>query len=319
MKGKPASKSKARAAPRKPQRIDVHHHIVPPAYISSVGPQRDFVGTWSPAMALEDMDKGGTATSVTCIYAGGALAGHPNARGIARNCNDYAATMVRDFPGRFGMFATLPLPDVEGSLREIVYALDVLKADGVYSQTSYGMKWLGDPAFAPIWEELDRRKAVVFVHPHAPDCCAGLLPGIPPSAIEYPADTTRCIASLLFSGTAVRFPDVRFIFSHGGGTVPFLIERFTRLARRKDHAARLPRGVLHELRKFHYELAQAAHPMAVSSLRHMVSVSQMLFGTDYPYRTTVDIAKGLIRCGFSAAELAAVNRGNALKLFPRFK
>jgi predicted TIM-barrel fold metal-dependent hydrolase len=165
---------------------------------------------------------------------------------------------------------------------------------------------------------MNRRKAAVFMHPHAPDCCAGLIPGIPPSAIEYPADTTRTIASLLFSGTAGRCPHVRFIFSHGGGTLPFLIERFTRLAKRKDHAVTLPKGPIPEIRRFYYELAQAAHPFAVSSIRQLIPLSQLLFGTDYPYRTTADIVKGLGKCGFSARELEAVNRGNALKLFPRF-
>src|SRR5205085_4081192 len=135
---------------------------------------------------------------------GGALAGHPDARRISRECNQYAAQMGRDYPGRFGMFATLPLPDIDGSVAEARYALDTLKADGIYTQTSYADKWLGDGHYAPLWEELDRRRAVVFVHPHAPECCAGLLPGIPPAVIEYTADTTRTIASLVFSGTVVR-------------------------------------------------------------------------------------------------------------------
>ena len=319
---RPTAKAKSRGASktasRQPKRIDVHHHIVPPAYARSAGPARDFLASWSPETALEDMDRGGTHTAITCIYAGGALAGRPDAAGIARECNEYAARMASDYPGRFGLFATLPMPDVDASLREAAYALDELQADGIYLQTSYGNRWLGDEAFWPLWRELNRRRAVVFMHPHAPDCCAGILPGIPPAVIEYPADTTRAIASLVFSGTASRCPDVRFIFSHAGGTLPFLIERFTRLAARKDMAARLPRGVLPELKRFYYELAQAAHPMAVASLRQLVSVSQILFGTDYPYRTTVDIARGLAKCGFSESELARINRGNALKLFPRF-
>src|SRR3954466_14543169 len=142
---KKAASRKAGKPAAKPRRIDLHHHIVPPSYIKSVGPQRDFVGSWSPELALEDMDKGGTQTAITCIYAGGALAGHPNARGIARDCNEFAAQMHRDRPGRFGMFATLPMPDVEESLEEIAYSFDTLKADGVYLQTSYANKWLGDP------------------------------------------------------------------------------------------------------------------------------------------------------------------------------
>ncbi len=312
---------KRRAAAKAPKvqtkRIDVHHHIVPPSY-KSVGPDRPFLDSWSPQAALEDMDRGGTQTAITCIYSGGALAGRPDAARIARDCNDYATRLSTDYPGRFGVFATLPMPDVDACLRETAYALDELKADGVYMQTSYGNKWLGDESFAPLWQELNRRRAVVFMHPHAPDCCAGILPGIPPATLEYAADTTRAIASLVFSGTASRCPDVRFIFCHAGGTMPFIIERFTRLAQRKDMASRLPHGVLHELKRFYYECAQAAHPMAMSSLRQLVAVSQILFGTDYPYRTTVDIAKGLAKCGFSDTELARINRDNALKLFPRF-
>ncbi len=308
----------AKAPKREPRRIDVHHHIVPPSY-RSVGPDRPFLDSWSPQAALEDMDRGGTQTSITCIYSGGAFAGRPDAARIARDCNEYATRLSVDHPGRFGVFATLPMPDVDACLREVGYALDELKADGVYMQTSYGNKWLGDPSFAPLWKELNRRRAVVFMHPHAPDCCAGILPGIPPATIEYAADTTRAIASLVFSGTASLCPDVRFIFCHAGGTMPFIVERFTRLAQRKDMAAKLPHGVLHELKRFHYECAQAAHPMAMSSLRQLVAVSQILFGTDDPYRTTVDIAKGLAKCGFSDAELARIDRGNALKLFPRFR
>jgi predicted TIM-barrel fold metal-dependent hydrolase len=306
--------------PRKasPRRIDVHHHIVPPAY-KALGPARDFVATWTPEVALEDMDKSGTETAITCIYAGSALAGHPEARRVARECNEYAARLGDDHPGRFGMFATLPFPDVDGCLREIEYALDVLKADGIYTQTSYGKQYLGDEAFAPIWDELNRRKAVVFAHPHTPEVCEDLIPGVPGPIIEYGTDTTRAIASLLFSGTATRTPDLDFIFCHAGGTMPFIIERFTRLAKRKDHAERLPRGVLPELRRFYYEVAQAAHPGAMRSFLELAKVSQLLFGTDFPYRTARDIAGGLAKCGFSAKELQAIDRGNALRLFPRFR
>jgi 6-methylsalicylate decarboxylase len=312
------AKRPAKASKPSPQRIDVHHHIVPPAY-KALGPARDFVATWTPEMALEDMDKAGTATAITCIYAGSALAGHPEARRVARECNDYAAQLGRDYPGRFGMFATLPFPDVEGCLAEIEYAFDVLEADGVYTQTSYGRQYLGDPAFAPVWEELNRRKSIVFAHPHTPEVCEDLIPGVPGPIIEYGTDTTRAIASLVFSGTASRLPDLRFIFCHAGGTMPFIIERFTRLAKRKDHAEKLPKGVLHELKRFYYECAQAAHPGAMSSLLQLVKVSQILFGTDFPYRTAGDIAGGLAKCGFDDKALQAIHRGNALRLFPRFR
>jgi predicted TIM-barrel fold metal-dependent hydrolase len=327
---RPAAKKKAKARPKakpSPLRIDVHHHIAPPSYVQALGPDALYNGSegsrratyeWNPGMAIDDMDEGGTRTAITSIYSGSAIAGHPDARRIARDVNEFAAQMARDYPGRFGHFATLPMPDVDGCLEEIAYALDVLKLDGVDFRTSYGKQYLGDPAFTPIYEELNRRKAIVYTHPHEPDFLEGLIPGVPGSAIEFCTDTTRTIASLVFSGTASRFPNVRFIFSHGGGTMPFIIERFTRLARRKDLAEKLPKGVLYELKKFYYEVAQAAHPGALSSLTGLVPLSQVLFGTDFPYRSAKEIGKGLTDYGFKGAELAAINRGNAAKLFPRF-
>ena len=145
--------------------------------------------------------------------------------------------------------------------------------------------------------------------PTAANCCRNLVPDIPPAVIEYGTDTTRTIASLLFSGAAARFPDIRFIFSHAGGTMPFLTERFARLPlTNKDLESRVPKGVVYELRKFHYDTAQAAHPMALASLLKLVPVSQVLFGTDFPFRTSADQVNGLIEYGFSAGDLRAIER-----------
>ena len=303
-----------------PHRIDVHHHLLPPRYMAAVASRRPGPAPeWSPARSIEDMDRNGVATAITSIvqpsvwFGDSAVAG-----GLAREVNEYAARMMADFPGRFGMFATVPLPDVEGSLREIAYALDVLHADGIGFMTSYGDRWLGDPAFAPVFEELNRRKAVVYTHPTTPACCARLVRGVPPSTIEFATDTTRTIASLLFGGTASRFRDVRFIFSHGGGTLPFLTGRFIRLATdNKEAAARLPNGPVPELRRFYYELAQAAHPAALAALLELVPVSQVLLGTDFPFRSGAEVLDGLSRHGFGAAERRAIERDNALALLPR--
>jgi len=320
-------KSRATAKPAGPRRIDVHHHFAPPKYVKDLGAENLFNGSagsrratydWTPSMSLEDMDRGGTQTAITSVYAASAVGSHPQARRIARETNEYAAQMGRDYPGSFGSFALLPLPDVEGSLREIEYALDVLKADGVFMMTSYGNKWLGDPAFVPVFEELNRRKAIVYTHPHEPAATEGILPEIPPSVIEFGTDTTRTIASMLFSGNASRFPNVRMIFSHAGGTMPFILERFTRVAALPNHVAKFPRGALHEIRKFYYEIAQASHPYAMSSLRSFMPVSQILFGTDFPYRTSADMGRGLVKSGFATREIAAINHGNAARLFPRF-
>ena len=192
---------------------------------------------------------------------------------------------------------------MEGALREIDHAFGVLKADGVVMMTNVNDQWLGDVAFAPVFEELNRRKAIVYVHPTVATCCRNLVPDVPGSMIEFGTDTTRTIASLLFSGTSARCPNVRFLFSHAGGTMPYITERFTRLAMRPDLAAKLPKGVMHELKRFFFDTAQAAHPMALNSLRELVAVSQIIFGTDYPYRTATETAKGIAGCGFSAAQM----------------
>jgi predicted TIM-barrel fold metal-dependent hydrolase len=240
------------------------------------------------------------------------------ARTLARKLNEYGATMAKDHPGRFGLFACISPPDVQGSLKEIEYALDTLKADGIGLMTSYQDKYLGDPSFAPVYEELNRRKAVIYVHPTTPDCCRGLVPGIPPGSIEYATDSTRTIAHVVFSGTATKFPDIRWIFSHSGGTLPFLTSRFVRLAQEKKPAF-LPNGPLPEFRKFNYELAQGNTPGQIAALLKMVSISQVLYGTDYPFRDGAEVNQGIADWGFSAADLRAIEFENARKLLPGLK
>ena len=307
------------AAASKPRRIDIHHHILPPAYMSAIATRR--LGTsvqWSPEKSLAEMDQSGIATAVLSLIQPGVWLGDAGqARALARDANDYAARMVNDHPGRFGQFATLPLPDAEGSLREIEYALDTLKAEGIGLMTSYGTKYLGDAAFAPVWEELNRRKAVVYTHPLVPDCCRNLVPSVPTGAVEFATDTTRTVAGLLFSGTAARFPDIRWIFSHGGGTVPFLLSRLQREEQEmKERDKRLPKGLAYELAKFHYDTAQANHPGALGALTRIAPVSQILFGSDYPFRSGAEVVGGL-GAYFKGKELRAVERGNALRLVPR--
>ena len=232
-------------AQARPGRIDVHHHFAPAFHRDALGTKRGGAWpTWSPQLSLEEMDKNGIATAILSAVQPGTWFGKAEeSRPLVRQLNDYGATLVRDHSGRFGLFACITPPDVEGSLKEIEYGLDTLKADGISLFTSYGTQYLGDPSFAPVYAELNRRKALVYVHPIAPDCCKALVPGIPVGAIEYATDTTRSIAHLVFSGTATQFPDIRWIFSHSGGTLPFLTGRFTRLADERKPAF-LPDGPL---------------------------------------------------------------------------
>jgi predicted TIM-barrel fold metal-dependent hydrolase len=307
-----------------PHRIDVHNHIAPPNYIAELarkGQVQAGLQGWTPAKAIEDMDQAGVATSITSISPPGIWFGDDAAaRRLARECNDYAARLAADHPGRFGIFVNLPLPDVEGSLREIEYGFDTLKADGVCFYTSYGDKWLGDPAFAPVYEELNRRKAVAYTHPISANCCRNIMPGIGDGAIEWGTDTTRAITRMVFGGTAARYPEIRMIFSHAGGTMPFLVERFINMAKGRQYAAQLPQGFLAAAKKFYYDTAQTSNPAAMSALTKVVPMSQIVFGTDFPYRTAIEHVKGLAECGvFSAKELAAIDRENALTLLPRYR
>ena len=314
----------AQPADTKPFRIDVHHHLSPPTYVtaSNAGGFGDpLMKNWTIEKSLADMDKAGIATAMLSVTTPAVnFTTGDAARKLCRESNEYGTKLVADYPGRFGNFAMLPLTDAEGSLRELAYALDTLKADGIALMTSYGDKWLGDPLFLPVMEELNRRRAVVYTHPTTANCCGNLIPDVPDSIIEWGTDTTRTIASLVFSGAAARFPDMRIIFSHGGGTLPFLTERFQRLPQaNKNLAARLPNGVEAELKRFYYDTAQAAHPYALASLTRLIPISQIVFGTDFPYRTAIDHVKGLTDYGFSASDLQAIDRDNALRLLPKLR
>jgi predicted TIM-barrel fold metal-dependent hydrolase len=313
----------ARAAETRPQRIDVHHHLSPPTYVAAAN--ANHVGeapmrNWTVDKSLDDMDKAGVATAMLSITTPGVnfIAGEP-ARGLSRECNEYAAKLIADHPGRFGSFAMVPLTDTDGALREIEYALGTLKADGIGLLTSYGDKWLGHPSFLPVMDELNRRKALVYTHPTTANCCVNLVKTQQPAMIEFGTDTTRTIADIIFSGNAVKFRDISWIFSHAGGTMPMLLDRFVRNAFLDPNAKQaVPDGTLAELRRFYYDTAQTANKPAMLALSAIVPVSQIVFGTDFPYRTSIDHVNALRDCGvFSEAQLAEIERGNALKLLPR--
>jgi predicted TIM-barrel fold metal-dependent hydrolase len=302
------------------KRIDLHHHFSPPAWVTEVtgNPLLNQANTkWSIQQSLDDMDQGGVATAVISVTNPGLWFGDANqAIRLARGCNEYGAQMVSDHPGRFGLFAAMPLPDIDATLKEIAYAYDTIKADGISLFTSYGDRWLGDESFRPVMEELNRRKAVVAVHPTAADCCRNLnyaaVAGV--NAIEYGTDTTRAIMNLTFNGDAVRYPDIRYIWSHAGGSVPFFAGRIERAAgRARDQ---MPDGFTAELKKFYYDTAGAANRGALISLLELVDASHIVFGTDYPPGgASSAVAQAIADTRlFSAADLQAIDRGNAVRL-----
>lgn len=305
-------------------RFDLHHHYVSPLWLAALTDQRTklvFPGyetfkRWAPSAAIEAMDKGGVACSVLSTTTPGIWFGdRTQTKQLARDMNEYGASLAAEYKGRFGLFAVLPLPSVDDSLAEIEYALDVLHADGISVLSSYGTKWLGDADFAPIWSELNRRKAVVYSHATAPDCCRGLMPGLDPTTIEFNTDTSRTIVSLIESGTVARNPDIRFVFSHAGGTMPALAGRYLRAeASARSLAAEAPMNSrLWHLRRFFYDTAGSANPVQMTALKMIVSSAQIVFGTDFPWSTPQQIAAGLAGCGFSEDELVGISRDNALR------
>ena len=307
-----------------PYRIDVHHHIVPPAWLNAMDVigRSDFpLKSWSVQKTIEDMDKGGVATSITSPTTPQVTPlGKDVAVKITRESNEYAKKLETDHKGRFGTFAMLPMPHIEESLKEIAYAFDTLKVDGVGLMTSYNDKWLGHAQFAPVWEELNRRKATVYTHPTSPNCCANLVQGVPDYMIEFGTDTARTIASLILSGTSQKYKDINWIWSHGGGALTAFAERFlVQVVSIPPYRGKITREVMEgELKRFYYDTAQISGAVTLEALSKLVPVSQIVYGTDFPYRTASDHSKG-VTAFFKGDDLKKVDRDNALRLLPRLK
>jgi 6-methylsalicylate decarboxylase len=306
----------------RPGRIDVHHHFGSPAWISMTSTKKtQGYQTWqpyTPARAIEDMDRGGVTTSMISITTPGIWFGNlEETRSMARRENEYGAKMVSDHKDRFSLFAVLPLPDVEASLREIEYAFDTLKAEGVGLLSNWGNKWLADESFKPVLDELNRRKAIVYTHGAAPSCCGGsYVPGVPETTIEYNTDVSRTIVSLISSGTASRTPDIRYILSHGGGTITALTGRFLGNEATADNLAAKPKldSRLYHLRRFYYDTAASTNPVNIQSLKMLVGTSQIVFGTDHPFGNSANIAAALQKVGLTADELRGIDRDNAVRM-----
>jgi predicted TIM-barrel fold metal-dependent hydrolase len=243
--------------------------------------------------------------------------------------NEYGARLVSDHRGRFGLLAALPMPDVRASLREIEYVFDALKADGVGLLTSYGNRWLGDAAFQPVFDELNRRRAVVYSHPITAPCCHDVLPGTGSHVLEWNTDTSRAIWNMINDGqfgpsrlsAATRCPNVTFIWSHAGGTLLGLIQRFLGAASSADSLAQTPEpnSRLYHLRRFYYDTAVSANPIQMTALKSLVGGSQILFGSDFPFVSPLDTIQGLQKSGLSADELRGIEGENALRIFPKWK
>jgi predicted TIM-barrel fold metal-dependent hydrolase len=293
--------------------IDVHHHFVPPGGTAN--------RPWSPEMSLEQMDKFGIGVAILSMTQNGDLLynGTEKGRAAVRAGNEYGARLMQQHPTKFGLMGGIPMPDLEGSLKEVAYAYDMLKVDAVaiYTNDNKG-RWPGDPYFEPLWQELNWRNAIVYMHPLAPTCCGSLQYGPSASMLEYDFDVTRGVASIVVNGVMFRYPNIRFITVHSGGTVPMLAGRMNdRLPRGSEKY--LPNGLYAELRKWYYDIAHASFPWPYAAMKAFMPESQILFGTDYapePIESTVEQLPGLkLPRAFEQMML----RGNAERLFPRFK
>jgi predicted TIM-barrel fold metal-dependent hydrolase len=312
-----------------PHKIDVHHHIFPSEYLAAVrrlGVKEEGGGIpfpdWSPEMAIEQMDRRGIQAAVASVSSPGVWFGDAaGARDLARLCNEALAALVRKHPSRFGAFASLPLPDTDAAVAEAVYALDTLRCDGVALLASVDDRFLGDPGFEELMQELNRRKAVAFVHPNVHSTSRQLGLGIPETLFEFIADTTRAVLNLVLSGTLERYPDIRWILSHAGGAVPFLAWRWTLADHDPRYRQRVPQGVLAYLRRLYYDTTLSTSPYALKPVMDLAGPSQILFGSDIPYAPPPIVAAEVEALEhldvFDAESRAAMEETNALALFPR--
>jgi predicted TIM-barrel fold metal-dependent hydrolase len=307
--------------------VDFHHHFNPPFLVTAAAGNR--VGAngglnWETSYSLDDMDKAGIGRAIISPPTGFAERTDidPKARApMIRKVNDYGAELVRDHPGRYFQLVYMPLPDVDAALKEIEYGFSALKVVGVGFATSYGEKYASDASFAPVFEELNRRKAIAYFHPLAAACCTRVIPEFPAEAnlLEIPYDTARTVMGFLFSGAFRRYPDVKWVFSHSGGAMPMFAGRFNRLLQTTDVSKFAPEGINAEFKKLYYETANASSPPTIAALMKFAPLSQVLFGSDHPYVSDVDNIADLKSCGLSGREMNAILYENAERLVPQLK
>ena len=304
------------------ERIDVHQHVVPPDYARWLRAKgvEDAAGRalpdWEVSAALEMMDRHEIATAILSVSTPGTSPGEPaEAADMARAVNEFSASVVREFPGRFGFFGTVPLPYVELAIAEVQHALDDLHADGVTLLANNSGTYLGVAEFDPLMAELDARGAVAFVHP-------ANLPGpsvdsIPPFAADFLLDTSRAAFNLVRNDVIRRYPRIRFILSHAGGFVPYAAHRFALTI-----AADTGRGlnaILDDFRSFYFDIALSGSPAALPSLLQFAQRDHVLFGTDWPFAPAAAVSYFTGQFdkwdGLAAEQRTAIDSTNARKLF----
>jgi 6-methylsalicylate decarboxylase len=309
-------------------KIDVHFHLIPQFYRDAVyeagnGPAIGRYPDWTPALALELMDRHGIALALMSLAQPGVgFLPADKAASFARKCNDYTAELIATHPARFGCFGLVPMHDIDAAIAEARYCLETLRFDGISLFASYGEKFLGDALFDPLLSYLDARAAVVHIHPSLHPSSKSLDLRWPGFMIEYVFDTTRAAVNLLFTGALERFADIRFILSHAGGTLPYVAWRLS-VAPMID--ARLQQRTREDifagLKSFWYDNALASGPQSMAALSHIAAPERIVFGSDWPFcneRVVREEVADFTAPGFLPPDaLATIARDNALKLFPR--
>ena len=295
-------------------RIDVHHHVVPPQFQSTTPMPVKVPSTEEQLGRLEEF---GVAAAVTSITPRILDANPGHIRSVVRACNEFQATLIRDHPSRFGSFAALPLPDVDGALEEVAYALDVLKLDGIGLFSNQGGRYLGDPVFDEVFAELNRRQAVIFVHPAHCEAPEHTNLHAPDAIVEYVFDTTRAVVNLLYNGTLQRFPSVKMIFSHGAGAAPYLLTRITGM---DNNPKAQVNDCVETMRSLYYDTTSATMHGALRCIQELAGVSHVVWGTDMPFlhgdRLRSEIHHWDDYDGFDAPAKRAIEHDNTLRLLP---
>jgi len=309
------------------QTIDTHQHILPDFFWQATENSNAPIGglaplRWSKETAISFMDDAGINVAIVSLSTPGVHTGDASkARALARRCNEFSAELVRSRPDRFGGFACLPLPVVDGSLEELSYALDILRLDGFVLFTNSNSVYLGDATLEPIFEELERRKTVVYVHPNpSPDAVAHSL-RLPDNLLDFPTDTNRTVAQMHYTNRFARTPNVKYIFSHAGGSIPYLAARFAII----DEMGFIPggeqRGTAADMfRRIYWDTALAASDPVLRMLRDVAGMNQVLYGTDFPYLRrdlAVSTKQRIVQSSeLNDTEKQGILAGNALRLFP---
>lgn len=308
--------------------IDTHQHLLPDFFWEETENASAPVGglaplRWSKEATISFMDDAGIDIAVLSLSTPGVHTGDgAKASALARRCNEFLAELVRARPDRFRGFACLPLPDVDASLVELSYVLDVLHIDGLVLFTNSNGVYLGDPTLEPVFEELERRKTVVFVHPNpSPDASAHTF-GLPDNLLDFPTDTNRAVAQLHYTNRFARTPNVKYIFSHAGGSIPYLAARFAIIDEMGFIQGGDQRGTAADMfRQIYWDTALAASDPVFRMLRDVAGIDQVLFGTDFPYLRrdlAVRSRQNILQSSaLRDSESSAVLGGSAAHLFPR--